>query len=85
MREYVRKGRDIVKMRQWYMRRREQGWSGNKIAAHLRVPRRTVYYWINKYTNCSKGEMVNHSSKAMMVIDDPYAQELRDHSIRPGP
>jgi hypothetical protein len=41
MREYMRKGRDIVKMR-WCMRKREQGWSGNEIAAHLQVPRRTT-------------------------------------------
>jgi hypothetical protein len=43
MREYMREGRDIVKMRWWCMRKREQGWSGNEIAAHLQVPRRTIY------------------------------------------
>ena len=70
MREYMREGRDLVKMRWWCMRKHEQGWSGNKIAAHLQVPERTIYYWINKYSGCSKEEMVNKPNKVELVIDD---------------
>jgi transposase InsO family protein len=70
MREYMREGRDIVKMRWWCMKKREQGWSGNEIAAHLQVPRRTVYDWINKYAECNKEEMVNRPNKAGMEVDD---------------
>ena len=70
MREHMREGRDIVKMRWWRMIKHEQGWSGNKIAAHLQVPRRTIYYWISKYDGCTKDEMANRASKGTMVIDE---------------
>jgi putative transposase len=70
MKEYIREGRDIVKMRWWCMRKREQGWSGNEIAAHLQVPRRTVYDWIAKYRGCRKEEMVNRPNKVVVEVDD---------------
>lgn len=56
MREYMREGRDIVKMRWWCIKKYGEGWSGNEIAAHLTVPKRTVYDWISKYSNCRKEE-----------------------------
>lgn len=67
--ETTREGRDVVKMRQFCMRKHDQGWSGNKIAAHLQVPRRTVYYWIDKYDNCGKGAMVNKVTRGSMAVD----------------
>ena len=70
MREYLREGRDIIKMRWWCVRKHEQGWSGDKIAAHLQIPRSTAYYWIGKYSNCSKIEMGDKPSKVMVLIDD---------------
>lgn len=70
MREYMREGRDIIKMRWFCIRKRRQGWSGNEIAAHLQVPRRTIYYWIDKYGDCNKEEMVNRPNKVVMEVDD---------------
>ena len=52
------------------MRKRDQGWSGNKIAAHLQIPRRTAYYWITKYGGCDKEEMANRPNKVVMEVDD---------------
>jgi transposase len=63
MKEYMREGRDVVRMRWWCRRKREHGWSGNKIAAHLQVPKRTVYDWITKYRGCGKEEMVKKKQK----------------------
>ena len=70
MREYMREGRDIVKMRWFCVRKYNRGWSGNKIAAHLQVPKRTTYYWISKYGSCNKEEMVNHPNKVEIEVDD---------------
>ena len=53
MREYLREGRDLVKMRWWCIRKHEQDWSGDKIAAHLGIPRSTAYYWIDTYADSS--------------------------------
>lgn len=66
----MREGRDIVKMRWWCLRKRKQDWSGNKIAAHLQIPRSTAYYWIDKYGGCRKEEMANKPNKLMMSVDD---------------
>ena len=66
----MREGRDVVKMRWWCILKHNQGWSGNKIAAHLQVPRSTAYYWVNKYRNHRKGEMANKPNKLMMAVDD---------------
>ncbi|MFN4133705.1 MAG: helix-turn-helix domain-containing protein [Candidatus Hadarchaeales archaeon] len=57
MREYLREGRDVAKMRWWCVKKHGRGWSGDKISAHLGVPRSTAYYWINKYIGCDKEEM----------------------------
>jgi len=70
MREYMREGRDIVKMRWWCSRKYQQGWSGDEIAAHLQIPRSTAYYWIGKYDGCDKEEMVNHPNKEDTEVDD---------------
>lgn len=66
----MREGRDIVKMRRWCVLKYNKGWSGDKIAAHLQIPRSTAYYWIDKYGDCTKEEMANRPSKVEMVIDD---------------
>jgi transposase len=66
----MRESRDIVKMRWWCIRRYDQGWSGDKIAAHLQIPRSTAHYWIDKYEGCRKKEMANRPNKLMMVVDD---------------
>lgn len=66
----MRDGRDIIKMRWFCVRKRRQGWSGNKIAAHLQIPRRTAYYWISKYGSCNKEEMVNRPNKVVMELDN---------------
>ncbi|MFH1821959.1 MAG: helix-turn-helix domain-containing protein, partial [Methanobacteriota archaeon] len=70
MKEYMREGKDLVKMRWWCMRKHEQGWSGDKIAAHLQVPERTVYYWMDKYAGCDKEEMVNRPNKVEIEVDE---------------
>ncbi len=88
MREYMREGRDIVKMRWWCMKKHERGWAGDKIAAHLQVPERTVYYWMGKYAGCSKEEMANKPNKVGMVVDDrtrKFVLKLREkHNWGPG-
>jgi len=70
MREYMREDRDIVKMRWFCVRKYRHGWSGNKIAEHLQVPKRTAYYWIEKYGTHAKEEMANHPNKVEMEVDD---------------
>jgi len=80
MKEYMKEGRDTVKMR-WCVRKHNQGWSSDKIAAHLRVPRRTAYYWIDKYSDCTKEEMVNRPNKVGVKMDDrtrKFALGLRE-------
>jgi len=69
MREYAREGREIVKMRWWCIKKYKQARSGIEIAAHLRVPRRTVYDWISKYSNCRKEEMANKPNKVENEVD----------------
>jgi len=49
MREYAREGREIVKMRWWCIKKYNKGRSGIEIAAHLRIPRRTVGDWVSKH------------------------------------
>jgi len=70
MKEHMREGRNIVKMRWWCLKKRKRGWSGNEIAAHLQAPKRTVYYWINKYAGCGREDMVNRPNKVAMEVDD---------------
>jgi len=70
MRGYMREDKDIVKMRWFCVRKYRQGWSGNKIAGHLQVPKRTAYYWIEKYGACTKEEMANHPNKVEMEVDE---------------
>lgn len=70
MKEYMREGRNIVKMRWWCMRKYKQGWSGDEIAAHLQIPRSTAYTWIGKYEDCHKEEMENKPNKVEMEVDD---------------
>jgi len=38
--------RDIVKLREWVIRKHSQGWSLDEIAGHAQVPRSTCYRWI---------------------------------------
>jgi len=41
--------RDIVKLRRWCVRKKEQGWSVGEISRHARVPKRTIYSWLERY------------------------------------
>lgn len=70
MREYMREGRDVVKMRWWCVLKYNQGWTGDKIAAHLQIPRSTAYDWITKYRNCRKEEMVNKPNKVAVEVNE---------------
>ena len=68
MREYLREGKDLVKMRKWCIRKHEEEWSGDRIAAHLGIPRSTAYYWITKYNGCSIEEMKDRPRRIAMEI-----------------
>jgi transposase InsO family protein len=70
MREYLREGKDLVKMRKWCIRKHEEEWSGDRIAAHLGIPRSTAYYWITKYNGCSIEEMKDRPRRIAMEIDE---------------
>jgi transposase InsO family protein len=41
--------RDIKRLREWCIRRKNDGWSVKDICSHARIPRRTFYFWWNKY------------------------------------
>lgn len=41
--------RDIIRLRQWCIRRYRQDWSVTKICNHAQIPKRTFYNWLNKY------------------------------------
>lgn len=45
--------RDIVRMREFCIRKYKSGWGGNEIARELQIPRRTAYDWINRYSERS--------------------------------
>jgi transposase InsO family protein len=70
MREYLSERRDLIRIRHWALLKHAQGWSGDKIAAHLRVPRSTVYYWLGKYHGRNKEELVDKPRRVEMEIDD---------------
>lgn len=73
--------RDIIKMRQYAVRKHKEGWNGNKIAVELQIPRRTTYYWIEKYQNRDKKQMLNQPTRTKMLIDKKtraYVIRLRE-------
>jgi len=41
--------RDIVRMREFCIRKYKLGWSGDRIASELQKPRSTIYDWISRY------------------------------------
>jgi len=41
--------RDVKRLREWCIRRKNDGWSIKDICSHARIPRRTFYFWWNKY------------------------------------
>jgi transposase InsO family protein len=45
----MKKPRDIVKLRQWCIRRSEEGVPVNEICTAAQIPRRTFYNWLNRY------------------------------------
>jgi transposase len=45
----MRKSKDIVKLRFWCVRRREEGVTVNEICASAQIPRRTFYNWWSRY------------------------------------
>ena len=77
-----------MKMRRWCILKHDQGWSGDKIAAHLQIPERTAYHWIEKYGGCNKDGMVNRATRVKMVVDDrtrKFVLRLREkHNWGPG-
>lgn len=62
--------RDVVRMRQFALRKYDQGWSGDRVASALQVPRRTVYFWLGRYQNCDKEQMHNKVTRGEMPVDD---------------
>ena len=58
----------MAKMRRWCVLKYKQGWSGDKIAVHLGVPRSTAYYWITKYSGRAMEEMVDKPRRKQMEI-----------------
>lgn len=61
--------RDLIKMRQFSLRKYNQGWSGNKIAQELQIPRSTAYDWISRYSNCNKEALRNKVTRTKMVVE----------------
>ena len=57
-------------MRWRCIRKHEQDWSGDKIAAHLGIPRSTAYYWINKSEGCNIEEMEDRARRMPIRVDD---------------
>ncbi|MBS7623441.1 helix-turn-helix domain-containing protein [Candidatus Bathyarchaeota archaeon] len=45
----MRKSRDIIRLRRWCIRRREEGTPVGEICAAAQIPRRTLYNWLNQY------------------------------------
>lgn len=70
--------RDVINMRQYTIRKHKGGWTGNKIARELQIPRRTAYDWIEKYQNCNEEEMYNELTRKEMEVD----KETRRYVIR---
>lgn len=61
--------RDIIKMRQFAIKKYNEGWTGNEIAKELQMPRSTTYSWIEKYQNCNKEQLHNNPTRDKMPID----------------
>jgi len=72
--------RDIVRMRQFCVKRYESGWSGNEIARELQIPRRTAYEWIKRYVG--KEEFSNRPTRVKESFTDErtkkYVLRLRE-------
>lgn len=73
-------GKDIVKMRQFCVRKYECGWSGNEIARELQIPRRTAYEWIKRYAG--KEDFSNRPTRVKESFTDvrtkKYVLKLRE-------
>lgn len=73
--------RDLIKMRWFALRKYKLGLSGNDIARELLMPRRTIYGWIAKYSNCNKEELRNEITREKMAVDPKtraYIIKLRE-------
>lgn len=61
---------NLIRKRMYTIRKYNEGWSGNRIARELQIPRSTSYEWIKKYSNCNKEEMSDkHSGRNKMPVD----------------
>lgn len=72
--------RDIIKKREYTIKKSKEGWTGYKIANHLRLPISTTYSWIEKYQKCSIYEMSNKITRTKMPVDEKtrkYVKWLR--------
>lgn len=73
--------RDIVKKRNYTIKKHKVGWSGYKIANHLCLPISTIYSWLAKYQNYNIEDMINKITRTKMPIDKKtksYVIKLRN-------
>lgn len=62
--------RDIVKKREYTIKKNKEGWTGHRIANYICLPRSTIYSWIDKYQKCNIDEMTNKITRVKMPIDE---------------
>lgn len=74
--------RDVIKMRGFAIKKYREGWSGNRIAKELQIPKRTAYSWVSKYQNCDKQGLSNKPlGRNTMIVDNKtrrYIIRLRE-------
>lgn len=73
--------RDIVKKREYAIKKNKEGWTGYKIANHLCMPVSTTYSWIEKYQKCNIEGMANKITRVKMPVDEKtkkYVVKLRN-------
>ena len=68
--------RELIKMRQFALRKAQQGWSGNKIAEELHIPRRTAYAWLVKYRSCEEAQLANHPTRVKIPVETKTRKEI---------
>jgi hypothetical protein len=65
----MKKTRDVVKLRNWCMRRRGEGAPVSQICTAAQIPRRTFYNWWNRYQQRALEGLQPQSKRPHMALD----------------
>jgi transposase InsO family protein len=78
----MKKPRDIIKLRRWCIRRREEGMQADEICTGAQIPRRTFYNWWNRYRKGGLGNLNDKPRRPNTIQKTPHETARRILKLR---